>query len=249
MTMKQGFTEIITPEGVVLEFETAGIGSRAAAVIIDTMIMVLVSILVCTPLAINYYYGGQDAVVVIMILLIAFVSLGYFMLFELLLRGQTPGKRLLRIRVVKTNGSPATAGAIVMRNLLRIIDQMPAFYLIGITTVFINPQERRIGDLVAGTMVVKEFSRKPFEAPALSAHSPLMDNILSPHEILTLQSYFQREKELSKVRRAQILAEYLEYFKTKYDIYPKAGENTTTFLKSLLAMKAPTKPPEDDHSF
>ncbi|MCL2767076.1 MAG: RDD family protein, partial [Peptococcaceae bacterium] len=232
--MQQGFTEIITPEGVILEFETAGIGSRTAAIIIDTIILGLVSLLVITPLLINYYYVEQDAAIVIVITLTAFVNLGYFTLFELLLRGQTPGKRLLKIRVVKTNGSPASAGAIIMRNLLRIIDQLPAFYMVGITAVFFNPQERRIGDLVAGTMVVKEFRRKPFEAPAQSAHSPVMDNILSPHEILTLQSFFQREKELGNVRRAQILAEYLEYFKTKYDIYPKEGEHTTTFLKSLL---------------
>ena len=230
--MKPGHIEIITPEGVILEYETAGIGSRAAALFVDTLLLALVSVLLVVPALIREW---DTFLLVIVVVFAAFSSMGYFMLFELLLKGQTPGKRLAKIRVVKTNGSPATAGAIVMRNLLRIIDQLPMFYLIGIISAFVNTHERRIGDLIAGTMVVKELSRKPFVMPTRPTGMQTVDVVLSPHEILILQSYFQREKELAKVRREQLQREYIEYFKTKYDIYPTENEKASDFLRALAS--------------
>ena len=240
--MKPGMIEIITPEGVVLEYETAGIGARAVALFIDTIFMALINVLIAIPLIVSYFSTGEEDIYLIFAVLItAFFSLAYYMLFELLLKGQTPGKRLTRIRVVKINGSPATAGAIIMRNLLRLIDQLPTFYLIGMITAFINPQERRIGDLVAGTMVVKEFTQAKTYAPT---NSPSRDVSLTPHEILTLQSFFQREGELANDRRVQLQTEYLDYFRTKYDVYPMEGEQATCFLRSLLVTKESAKAPE-----
>ena len=241
--MKPGHIEIITPEGVKLQFETAGIGSRAIAMLIDAVIMLTVFGLMVLALFLSIGYSEDilpnlmNIYVALVIIVAVFITLGYFMLFELLLKGRTPGKKLVKIRVVKINGSPATAGSIIMRNLLRVIDQLPTFYLLGIIVAFVNLQERRIGDLVAGTMVVKEFSNKPDKMQAQSLNSLTPDILLDPREIQILQSFFMREKELAKARREQLQAEYIYYFKAKYNIYPGEGEKTADFLKSLLMRK------------
>ena len=86
---------------------------------------------------------------------------GYFILFEAIWNGQTPGKRLTRIRVIKDSGQPITAIDAVARNVLRIIDQLPAGYGIGVLCAWISPQSKRLGDYVAGTVVIHE---KPSES-------------------------------------------------------------------------------------
>ena len=222
-----------------LQFETAGIGSRAIAMTIDTLIMTLIVFIAALAIPAGFYDGQltldeQETYIALVIILSTFINLVYFMLFELLLKGQTPGKKLARIRVVKINGSPATAGSIIMRNLLRVIDQLPIFYLAGIITAFVHPQERRLGDLIAGTMVVKEFKRKTLNLTAQTLISLPPDIFLNPQEIMTLQSFFQRQKELAPARQTQLAAEYIEYFSIKYNIYPNDGDNTTDFLRALL---------------
>ena len=246
--MKSGFIEIITPEGVKLHYETAGIGIRALAITIDTIIIMAVIFVLAWGLSLSddgvLSQTGQNIYMALFIVVIIFINTVYFIFFELLFKGQTPGKKLTKIRVVKTSASPAAPGAIIMRNLLRIIDQLPVFYLVGIIAAFINPQERRIGDLVAGTIVIKEFKPKPMKVPVPVMGSRPPDMVLTPQEIMTLQSFFQREMELSPDRRKQLQKEYLDYFRRKYDLYPQEGENAVRFLKGLMSESS--KEPEPD---
>ena len=83
---------------------------------------------------------------------------GYFAAFEILWNGQTPGKRAAGIRVIKESGRPLSAAETIGRNLLRIVDQLPGFYAIGIVTSLLNAQNKRFGDFVAGSIVVRESS-------------------------------------------------------------------------------------------
>jgi len=125
---------------------------------------------------------------------------GYFILFEAIWNGQTPGKRLTRIRVIKDSGQPITAIDSVGRNLLRLIDQLPVAYGIGVLCAWISPQSKRLGDYVAGTVVVHE---KPFdsvppqwsEPQQISTHQYFADR-LTPEEFALIETFLSRRNSL-----------------------------------------------------
>jgi hypothetical protein len=91
-----------------------------------------------------------------MVLIFFVVFWGYFMLFETLWSGQTPGKRAGRLRVIRRDGQPVGASEVLIRNLVRIVDFLPGFYGIGLVVMFIDKEARRLGDMAAGTIVVRE---------------------------------------------------------------------------------------------
>jgi uncharacterized RDD family membrane protein YckC len=160
--------QIDTPENVAFDYEVAGIGSRFLATIVDTLlILVLQTIVYVTVLllgrAVLSGFSTVDSPLLSWLLaifgLLAFGFFwGYYVLFELLWNGQTPGKRWVGLRVLRTDGTPITLSESLVRNLVRLVDFMPALYGVGVVTMFINPQARRLGDLAAGTMV---FHDKP----------------------------------------------------------------------------------------
>ncbi len=145
--------EIKTPEGFNLELTLAGLGSRAAAAIIDTLIIVAVSLL--------FFFAFRDTedslltrIVLIAMPIVFFF--GYHLAFEMIGGRQSPGKRLLRLRVVRTDGSPVGGVGSLIRNLIRIVDFLPGLYLIGMIAVFSTTQNQRLGDMAAGVVVVME---------------------------------------------------------------------------------------------
>ncbi|MEK4341399.1 RDD family protein [Brevibacillus sp. FSL L8-0710] len=154
---------IVTPEHVQLRFQTAGLGSRAAAHLIDTGLLLLVNITVFILFGIVVFGNGEDiflesesyAIAIIMIALFLF-NFGYFFVWEYFRAGQTPGKKWMKIRVIQENGQSLTFLSAVIRNLFRIIDSLPTGYLLGSIVSFFHPRDKRIGDLVAGTIVVVE---------------------------------------------------------------------------------------------
>ncbi|HKR27556.1 MAG TPA: RDD family protein [Acidobacteriaceae bacterium] len=162
---------IDTPELVSLEYPLAGIGSRAIACLIDytiqslagfavIMFFVLIATMVPSsprPAGASVKSSSSDAWVTAIIFLILFgVQWGYFTLFETFWNGRTPGKRILRLRVMQHNGRSIGFLDALTRNLLRIVDIIPGFYLVGLIAVFATRQSQRLGDLVAGTIVVHE---------------------------------------------------------------------------------------------
>ncbi|MBV9467826.1 MAG: RDD family protein [Abitibacteriaceae bacterium] len=157
---------ILSSENVSFAVETAGLGTRFAAVLIDMTLQLLVAF----PVAIiaNYlsaYWmpwldtAGEFALRLFEAL-VGFLSFllfaGYFFFFEWLMDGQTPGKRWLHLRVLQTSAMPATVWPVFVRNLLRIADFLPFFYAAGALVAVLNPHNRRVGDLVAGTIVARE---------------------------------------------------------------------------------------------
>lgn len=155
---------ISTPEQVAFQYEMAGIGSRFVASLLDHLILVTALILInCAfyGLALGAIMRSADESVVYLVLaIITLVSFtlfwGYFVLFETIWNGQTPGKRAGRLRVIRRDGQPVRAGEVMIRNLVRLIDFLPGFYAIGLITMFINKDACRLGDLAAGTIVVRE---------------------------------------------------------------------------------------------
>ena len=149
---------IDTPEQVHLEFTLAGIGSRFMALLIDTILQSLVYFAVF--LLAVFIIGVAPAVTIgrlgtwaaaVVVLFLFCLYWGYFATFETLWKGQTPGKRYAGIRVIKDSGRPITAFEAIARNLLRVIDQIPGIYVVGMTCMFLNKRNRRLGDFVAGS--------------------------------------------------------------------------------------------------
>jgi uncharacterized RDD family membrane protein YckC len=141
-----------TPEGLVIEMTLAGLGSRFAAAIIDAAIQLAVVVAVLVGAAL---IGGTVAFAVATVLLFVWFF-GYDVLFETRASGRTIGKRLSGIRVVKVDGRPVDFRSSAIRNLLRLIDALPGMYLVGAITVFASKRNQRIGDLAAGTVVMRE---------------------------------------------------------------------------------------------
>jgi uncharacterized RDD family membrane protein YckC len=165
---------IETPERVPLHFALASIGNRFLACAIDHTFQVLAIILMVIAFTVvaNYSSLGEELsnapkwVKALLIVVVFLIISGYFAFFEWAWNGQTPGKRLLKLRVIREDGRPITFWEASVRNLLRSFDMMPApFYSIGLISVFISLSDQRIGDMVAGTVVVRE---REAEAPAFA---------------------------------------------------------------------------------
>lgn len=174
---------IETPERVPLEFALASIGNRFLAVAIDHFIQYL-SIFLLAWFAISLAGMGWSQIVdapdqvltempkwtiAILIVVLFLVFAGYFIAFEWLWNGQTPGKRLLKLRVIRDDGRPLTLWEAIARNLLRIGDAVPGFiipiYSVGLIVIFMSGRDQRLGDIFAGTVVIRE---RTDEAPTFA---------------------------------------------------------------------------------
>ena len=156
---------IETPERVQLEFSLASIGNRFLAVAIDHFIQYFAIFIViwiilslagpggATDNAEEFFGEMPNWTKAILILLMFLIFAGYFIIFEWWWNGQTPGKRLLKLRVIRDDGRPITLWEAIARNLLRICDAAPGFvipiYSIGLVTIFLNDRDQRIGDIFA----------------------------------------------------------------------------------------------------
>jgi uncharacterized RDD family membrane protein YckC len=147
-------TVIRTPENVEFEFERAGLASRAAAWLIDLgLIGALLLLVALASLLAGIVLGGLATAV---LFLLAFaIQWGYFVFFEWYWDGRTPGKRALGIRTLQARGVRITFFQSALRNLLRIADFLPAAYLVGAATTLLDASGRRLGDIAAGTLVVR----------------------------------------------------------------------------------------------
>jgi uncharacterized RDD family membrane protein YckC len=159
-----------TPEHVELYFVLASVGNRFLACAIDHIIQLMLIFFILAgaqmfevSLSSLNARLGLNWVIAILILAAFIIVFGYFVIFETLWSGQTPGKRWMKLRVVREDGRPITFYEAMIRNLVRIMDTMPfPSYFVGIASIFFSEQYRRLGDYAAGTVVVKE---RTTEAP------------------------------------------------------------------------------------
>src|SRR5919204_330000 len=168
MQRAPGSERFVTPEAVPLWLDVAGIGSRTVATILDSLILSIVLIGVALAIA---RLPPDDGALIEVLATVAFLSVfwGYYMLFEGLWQGRTPGKAAQRIRVVRADGQPAGWVQVTVRNLLRPIDLLPGYYILGGVFVLVTRRSQRLGDLAAGTIVVRD-RRAP--GPATPRHPP-----------------------------------------------------------------------------
>jgi uncharacterized RDD family membrane protein YckC len=198
----------VTPEAVRLRADLAGIGSRSIALILDLLIQSVVLVPVLLVLLTNGIGGIGEAIAISVLLFI--VLWLYFPAFELLRNGQTPGKRWQGIRVVRTDGQPAGLAAVAVRNLIRIVE-VTLLPFIALIAMVATPRSQRLGDLAAGTMVVRDRSLPAPHVVAL--HSPgnpssvaLDTSRMTAHDYTVLRTFLSRRPTLDPTARERLAA-------------------------------------------
>jgi uncharacterized RDD family membrane protein YckC len=250
---------IDTPEQIALEFPLAGVGSRFLALAFDTLIQLSVGMVLAfagfmaaiqiprllgaAPIATTNRGNGALWVLALVILGVFLLFYGYYIVFEIAWRGQTPGKRLVGLRVISASGRPMTALQAILRNLLRIIDQVPGLYAIGILSVLVTARNQRLGDLAAGTVVVREQPtarhQMTQEEPAARVQDRLRANRLSEQELALIERFLQRRDDLEFELRGRTALEIATRVRQRLglteDMRDGASTNNEDLLERVLA--------------
>jgi uncharacterized RDD family membrane protein YckC len=195
---------IATPEGVELELTLAGLGSRFVAGIADQVLKLLLIGLLALLLL-----GAEDVGAAVFVPAVALVLFGYDVLFELLWRGRTPGKRWAGLRVVRGGGAPVDARSSAVRNLLRLVDGWPLVYLPTIVSILVTRRNQRLGDLAADTVVVRErhvaVAQGPPPAAGAGVPAPAWDvSAVGPEDLAALRGFLARRGDLDPAARDRV---------------------------------------------
>ncbi len=234
---------IETPEQIPLEFPLAGIGSRFLAMAVDMlfqfvffMLMIIAGMILFAGLTAISERAGLWGIAIF--ILVAFlVQFGYFAFFEALWNGQTPGKRYVHIRVIKETGRPITTYEAVTRNLMRIIDSIPA-YGVGILSMLLSSKNKRLGDFVAGTVVVHE---KPLAEQAKVSWNPAATPAptgydvgqLTPEEFQLIETFLLRREQLGTDVRARMARQIADRVAEKLGISQEDRRQCELLLERL----------------
>jgi uncharacterized RDD family membrane protein YckC len=228
---------IRTPEGIVFSLLLAGPVTRFLAWLIDLACITMLAMLAGTLLGILGWVS-PDLARAINVLAYFFISIGYGILTEWFWRGQTLGKRLLRLRVMDAEGMRLQFSQIAIRNLLRSVDMLPALYLVGGTACLLTARAQRLGDLAANTIVVRNPKiREPDLDQVLAGkYNSLRDyshltarlrQRISPAEAgVALQAVLRRD-ELEDKARVELFADIAGHFRTLAEFPPEAVESIT----------------------
>jgi uncharacterized RDD family membrane protein YckC len=231
-----------TPEIIELAYDVAGLGSRCLAAVIDTLLILTIMGGLGTVLflVIGQFVGdAAGSLVLAAWALLSFATLwGYYLIFELIWGGQTPGKRALGLRAVREGGRPITPGASAIRNLVRIVDLLPFGYGLGAVVMFTDRRSRRLGDLAAGTLVVREGAAISLEslttqsAPVLipprapdAPPAPALANLqrIAPDDYELAQDFLRRRARLGPAPRARMAAQLAAALRARLGL-PDSGD-------------------------
>jgi uncharacterized RDD family membrane protein YckC len=243
---------IETPEQIDLALEPAGLGSRFVAWVVDTLIwgvalgllVLLIAVIAGTVAGLPSGEWLLGVVGALLVVLVYGCVLSYDIYFELRRNGQTPGKRVAGIRVQRDGGGPIDFRSSCIRNLLRPVDLLPVFYLLGCLVILLNRKRQRLGDLAAGTMVIRErvadvptdVARRveelasdavSFEAEHVQACSAADRHIL--------RSFFTRCDEMEPAARDQLACRLAQLFLDKTGYQPDEPLNRAMVAEKFLA--------------
>jgi uncharacterized RDD family membrane protein YckC len=246
--------EVMTTEKVPFNYRVAGLGSRFLAWLVDVGLMVLLTVaglLVGGVLNVGRFGLGLAVVTLWTFAL----QWGYFLFFEWLWHGQTPGKRLVGIRVIDWRGTSVSFGQAAIRNLLRAVDSLP-MYGVAFVVAACNREQRRLGDLAANTLVVHvERRAKPIRAlhdgatEADAARDALFRQRLSQFDRRQKQALLDlclRRDQLRVDDRARLFRELAEYFKTRLELAPAQYQSEEKFILEVAGVLGERNAPEAD---
>ena len=196
--------DILSPEKTVLTYRLAGLGARLIAHIVDIVLIIAFYILLGILGGMVQIFAQIALIQLLLTVFLAAFPFLYFILLEGYWGGQTLGKKVAGLRVRLVDGTPVTPLAAAARNLLRPADMLPIPYFSGVVAMFLNPKMQRLGDLVAGTVVIYEPKRLPLVniAPHRVGYHPLESRVgdlrgMSEGEYYTLRRYCDRFPELT----------------------------------------------------
>ncbi|MDE0297849.1 MAG: RDD family protein [Candidatus Poribacteria bacterium] len=206
---------IETPEQIEIDYSVAGIGSRFYAALIDIALLLpilLVGSYVYVRAASDLDESLGNWLAAIAGIATFALQWGYYMAFEITTNGQSPGKRALGLRVIKAQGYPISFSDSAIRNIVRVVDFLPLFYGVGMLTMLMNKNWQRLGDLAAGTLVVKEGAKaspNPAKAPTIQKSAFVYGAWIQPEqvidrELIAIREYISRRESLPRLRRLQL---------------------------------------------
>jgi uncharacterized RDD family membrane protein YckC len=231
---------IATPEGVELELVLAGLGSRFMAALLDLVIQfgaIFALAVVVAPV-------GDSGYVVAAYLVAAFLILfAYDIVLETWNRGRTVGKLAAGLRVVRTGGEPVGFLTASVRNFLRLADFLPAFYVVGVITILVTSRNQRLGDLAAGTFVLRERRLATTPAgtylPSTSADASFLEwdvSGVSAEDLATVRRFLDRRGSLQPAARAHLATDLAARIRPKVVGAPD-GWHPESFLEAVVAAK------------
>lgn len=235
---------IETPEGISFTYELASLTDRGRAYLIDLLIRVAVVAVVAVIFAI-FLGPAILAGLGLWLILYFVVEWGYYVLFDLVWDGQSPGKRLFELRVIKSAGHPIGFYDSVLRNLLRAADIVPGSYATGVLAILCTRRFQRLGDLAADTIVVHE--RKAWFAGASAPGRPeavqadLKKVTLSNRERRLLQEFMMRKDRLHPDRREELAEILATAYRKRFQLPAEA--DPTLFLSKLYTSTLPDAAP------
>ena len=254
-TTKETLT-IQTPEHVGFQYVLAGLGTRVTAFILDTIIRILFVLFIFFLMMILARWlpkldptGLIDRIpktwfLAVVVLAYGVVDLGYFLLFEALWSGQTPGKRMQKLRVIRVNGQPIGWLESSIRNILRAIDILGGLYPLGLFVMFLSSRSQRIGDYAAGTVVIVERRRKvPMDRTRLrsSAKLDLPDielhiSTLESDQYQLIRSFLQRRDEMNEAHRQELAGLLAHRLMKRWGISPGSEMPDESFLEEVVGV-------------
>jgi len=242
--------EIITPEHVHIRIEPAGVGSRFLAIFIDAVLVLAISGFIGGLLRIALPAGIAAALAVTLNFVLTW---GWHVWFEVRHQGRTPGKRALRLRVIDARGLPVSLHQSIVRNIVRMLDFAPAFYGVGAIAMLVTPSRRRLGDLVADTVVVRDAQTLAYtgQLAAERRHNSLRNPRvlrLARHRISLEEREFLlalclRADRMAPAARYDLMEEVSKVYRQELNIEEEqiSGENLVRDLTAVLF-----HPREDD---
>ena len=226
---------VVTPENVSIEYELAGVGSRGLAAVVDMLLQggcIALVVIARELLEVHIAWLAHGWVNAALGVVTFVVFWGYYVFFETVWNGQTLGKRWLRLRTVREGGLPVDLPCAAIRNLVRIIDFLPVFYLVGAVSMVATSRSKRLGDLAAGTLVVKERSewmgKVVSDKPVVDQHSPVaayVKNIelVTPDEFEAVKRFVERKAELQETVREGVAVKIARPLMVRLGIEDQSG--------------------------
>jgi len=263
---------LFSPEGVRLDLAIAGPAPRIIAYGIDLLIMAVCVVLTFVtvfaslpvgnaigkwfasllPKTANHAHPGNPngalpaqlggIVFAIFVLAQFVIESGYFIFWEMLTGGRSPGKALVGLRVVRRNGLPIELGNSMVRNVFRIVDLLPANYLVGLISMLLSPSGDRLGDHAAGTIVIR-LDRPQAAGEITTSRNPQTLSLtreqlarIGPREIELIRGTLRRLSTIPEDRADQLLAEVTETMRQRLELPELPGSDPREFLRDLLTI-------------
>ena len=251
-TVKETLT-IQTPEHVGFQYALAGVGTRSMAFLVDTVIrgLLILSVFVVFMLISKWFPALSPAVfadlpmnwiIAVGVLAYGVLDLGYFLIFEAMWSGQTPGKRFQKLRAIRIDGQPLGWIESAIRNILRAVDMVSGFYPLGLIVIFLSPRSQRIGDYAAGTVVIIERRRRvpgnrtrlrtsiKFQIPDIEVHL----STLEPGQYRILSSFLERRQQMDQSNRHELARDLACRLTERWGLVISKDVSHESFLEEVV---------------